>query len=141
MSEENTKLSVKTRIAAIIIQGGKLLMLQGRGYKELWTPGGKIDQGENDIACLKRELMEELGVELVDAKFFKEYLTENFYSMPKHDLIERVYIVTTQGEPKPAAEIENVIWFSKEDFVNKKYPMITHTDLELIPDLIKGGIW
>ncbi len=56
-------------------------------------------------------------------------------------MIERVYICKIEGELKPAMEIESVIWFTKEDFKNHTFPMITHTEKELIPDLIKEGIW
>lgn len=133
-------METKTRIAGIFIQNGKMLMLTGKGYPELWTPGGKVDERESDEETLRRELKEELDVDLVSFNFFKEYLTENFYSQ-KYKIIERVYTIIIKGEPKPNAEIENVVWFTKEDFQNKKFPMIPHTEEELIPDLIKAGIW
>ena len=50
-------------------------------------------------------------------------------------------MVKIKGEPKPDAEIESIVWFSKEDFKNKKYPMITHTEQDVIPDLKKAGLW
>lgn len=131
----------KTRIAGIVIEDGKILMLVPAGnYKELWTPGGKIEEGESDLECLTREFQEELGVELAEAKFFKEYSCANFYNNT-YDLIERVYVAKIKGELKPAMEIKGVVWFSKEDFENKKFPMITHTQEELIPDLIEARIW
>lgn len=132
-------MEAKTRIAGIIIQNDKLLMLLGKGYPELWTPGGKIDGDESDEECLRRELKEEIGVDLVHSEFFKEYKTESFYN--KISRIERIYIVQIQGEIKPDAEIESIVWFTKEDFKNKNYPMITQTEKELIPDLIMAEIW
>lgn len=129
-----------TRIAGIFIKDDKILMQIGKGYKELWTPGGKIHAGENDEECLKRELIEEIGVELIDSRFFKEYKTKSFYN-PEKGIVERVYIVEIKGDIKPDAEIESIVWFSKEDFENKKYPMIPHTEIDLIPDLIKEGLW
>jgi 8-oxo-dGTP pyrophosphatase MutT (NUDIX family) len=129
-----------TRIAGIIIRDGKLLMLLGKDHKELWTPGGKIELGESDESCLKRELKEEMGVELLSCKFFKEYSNPSFYH-PERTTIERVYIAEIDGEIKPDEEIESFVWFSKEDFENKKYPMITNTEEVLIPDLIKSKIW
>jgi 8-oxo-dGTP diphosphatase len=133
-------METKTRIAGIIIKEGKLLMLLGKGYKELWTPGGKIDEGETDEECLRRELNEELGVKLLELEFFKEYETVSFYN-PKNKVIERSYIAKIEGDIKPDSEIESVVWFTKDDYYNKKFPMITHTQENLIPDLIKGGIW
>lgn len=50
--------------------------------------------------------------------------------------IQKVYIATISGSIVPAAEIESYIWFSREDFEQKKYAMIQSTEEELIPDLI-----
>ncbi|MFA7191999.1 MAG: NUDIX domain-containing protein [Candidatus Paceibacterota bacterium] len=133
-------MKTKTRIAGIIIRDNKILLLIGRGYSNLWTPGGRLEDGESDIDCLRRELKEEINVDLVSSKFFKEYKTSSFYN-PEKELIERVYICEVKGEIKPDAEIESFVWFSKDDFENKKFPMITHTQEDLIPDLITSGIW
>ncbi len=129
-----------TRIAGIIIKDGKLLLLLGKNHKELWTPGGRIEPGETDEECLKRELKEETGVNLLSCKFFKEYSGKSFYH-PERTTIERVYIAEVEGQVKPDAEIKDFVWFSKEDFENKKYPMITSTQEALIPDLIMAKIW
>ena len=136
----NPLMQTKTRIAGMIIKDGKLLMLIGKGYSELWTPGGRIEEGESDEECLRRELLEELGAELVESKFFKEYENVGFYH-PEKKTIERVYVVKIKGEIKPDAEIEKIVWLTKEDFINKKFPMIPHTEQELIPDLIKENVW
>jgi len=133
-------MEIRTRIAGIIIKDGKILMLLGKGYSELWTPGGKVDNNETDEECLRRELREEIGVNLIETKFFKEYSTYSFYH-PERKMIEKVYVCKIEGAPKPDAEIQNIVWFTKNDFENKKYPMITHTEKDLIPDLIKIGIW
>ncbi len=133
-------MKIRTRIAGIIIQGGKILMLKGKGYKELWTPGGKLEEGESDEECLRRELKEEIGVNLVNSNFFGEYPGKSFYN-PEVIRNQRVYIVNIEGEVKPDAEIESFVWFSKEDFKMKKYPMITITEEQIIPDLIKAKIW
>jgi ADP-ribose pyrophosphatase YjhB (NUDIX family) len=58
-------METRIRIAGIIIQNGKLLMLLGKGYPELWTPGGKLEAHESNEECLARELKEEIGVNLL----------------------------------------------------------------------------
>lgn len=54
--------------AAIIIEGGKILITQRQEdapYGLFWEfPGGKIEDGEDPREALKRELREELGVEV-----------------------------------------------------------------------------
>lgn len=136
MSEPKTR----TKIVGIFIKDEKLLLVTGKGYKELWTVGGKVDNNETDDECLRRELREEIGVQISDIKFYKEYSTTSFYN-PTISMKERVYIISIIGDIKPGAEIEDFVWFSKDDFYSKKYPMITHTETELIPDLIKDNIW
>lgn len=130
----------RIRIVGIIIQDGKLLMLKGRGHKELWTPGGHLEMGESEEECLERELKEEIGVNLVESKFFKEYPGYSFYN-PELVLNQRVYVAKIIGTIKPDAEIEDFVWITKDDFKTKKYSMITDIQDKVIPDLIKVGIW
>ena len=130
----------KTRIAGIIIKDGKLLMVKSSRYKEIWTPGGKVEPGENDEQCLRRELKEEINVELKGMKFFKEYISESFY-VPDRMVTQRIYIVSVKGVPIADSEIESIVWLTKQDFKKKKYPMIPLTKKVIIPDLIKQGIF
>lgn len=54
-------------VAAIIHQGEKILATQrGYGdYKGLWEfPGGKIESGETSEDAIRREIREELGVDI-----------------------------------------------------------------------------
>lgn len=135
----NIQPKIRIRVAGIIIQKDKLLLLKGKGYEELWTPGGKVDGNETDEECLRRELKKEIGVEVTNIKFYKEYIGTSFYD---HVPVKgRIYIVSVNGEIKPDAEIESFVWFSKDDYHSKKYSMVTHTEEVLIRDLIKDGIW
>lgn len=133
-------METKTRIVGIIIRDNKLLMLKGKGYKELWTPGGKIEQGESDEDCLRRELKEEIDVKLIKIEFFKEYSGISFYHQNRITN-QRVYIVSVTGNFKPGAEIKDIVWLTKENFEKKQFPMIPTTEKEIIPDLIKQGIF
>lgn len=133
-------MKTRTRIAGMIIQDGKILMVKGKGYNELWTPGGKIESGESDEQCLTRELKEEINVQPTEMKFFKEYSGTSFYN-PNKTVTQRIYIVGIDGEPKPGAEIESIVWLSRDDFEKKKFPMITITEKEIIPDLIRQNFF
>ena len=133
-------MEIKTRIVAIIIKNGKLLMLKGKGYDELWTPGGKIEPGENEEYCLKRELKEEIGVQISGLSFFKEYSGKSFYN-PNQIMNQKVFITSISGEIKPDAEIESFIWLTRDDFKNEKFPMIPITKERILPDLIEQGIF
>ena len=129
----------RIRIVAIVIQNHKLLLVKGLDkYKEFWTPGGKREEGESDLECLKRELDEEINVKVTSAKFFGEYTSKS----PYHEdvlTISRVYIVDISGEIKVAKEIQGYVWMSRKEFEEGKYPLIAITQEKIIPDIIKAG--
>ena len=133
-------METETRVAAIIIRDDKILMLRGKGHEELWTPGGHLEIGESEEKCLKRELKEEIGVNLLKLEFLGIYPGKSFYQ-PEKTYNQHIYLVEIEGKITPDAEIKDFLWFSKEDFLSKKYPMITNDEEEVIPDLIKRGIW
>ena len=62
-------------VAAIIVNSGKVLSCK-RGYgnhKGEWEfPGGKIENGETFEEALKREIKEELDIEIEVERFFMD---------------------------------------------------------------------
>ena len=66
----NKQTSVQRVVAAVISRDRKYLVCQRPAHKRhggLWEfPGGKVEPGEDDADALRREMREELGVELSD---------------------------------------------------------------------------
>ena len=62
--------------AALIIEEGRVLVArraEGHSLAGYWEfPGGKLEAGESILACLEREMREELGVECRAEKVFFE---------------------------------------------------------------------
>jgi mutator protein MutT len=62
--------------AAILIENGRVLIARRRpgvAQAGLWEfPGGKVRPGESLEQCLKREIREELGIEIAVGEFFGE---------------------------------------------------------------------
>lgn len=102
-------------------------------------PGGKIKNGEDDIACLKREIKEEMAVELDEnsLKYINEYI-----DVAAGDTTKKVSIKLYQGniigQPKPSQEIMAFHWIKKEDITNNKVSPIIRN--KILPDLINKGI-
>ncbi|GLV59913.1 NUDIX hydrolase [Dictyobacter sp. S3.2.2.5] len=65
---------MKKVTAAILVLDGKILIArrqEGDVLEHKWEfPGGKIEPGETPEQCLKREMMEEFGVEVEIGNFF-----------------------------------------------------------------------
>ncbi len=67
---------MKTVTAAIIVHNHKVLIAQrkhGKNLEYFWEfPGGKLEKGETLPQCLKREISEELRLDISVGNFFME---------------------------------------------------------------------
>lgn len=72
------ELSFRISVYGIIIYKNTVLLVKGRTSKKYWFPGGGVNIGENIETTLKREILEETGLQINNFKFisFKE---EFFY--------------------------------------------------------------
>lgn len=88
----------RTRAAAVIVRDGRVLMVheQARrsGGGEWWTlPGGGIQPGETPEQAVRREVFEETGLVVTDARFVLE--------MPYPSGMTSVFTVNVaDGEPR-----------------------------------------
>lgn len=99
-------------VAAIIRKDDKIFATQ-RGYgewKDWWEfPGGKMEQGETPEEALKREILEELSVEInVD-----EYFCTVDYDYPKFHLTMHCYLCTLLTKAMHLNEHESARWLTK----------------------------
>lgn len=106
-------------IAAAILKEGKILIAK-RNYGSLadyWEfPGGKIEGNETDIECLKREVLEELAVELK----VKELLGEQQFFIDKEEYIIALYGAVLLDENFQLSVHSEVAWVEKEQLYKYK---------------------
>ncbi|NCF75465.1 MAG: NUDIX domain-containing protein [Xanthomonadaceae bacterium] len=123
------------KAGALIIKDKKLMIVNPTGKPFFINPGGKYEAGETAEECLRRELNEELCVELKSCEHYKTYdITKAAHS--DNSLSLELYVVVIEGEPIPSAEIGTIGWMSQEDFQNKKYN-VAPSFYQYVPDLIK----
>ena len=121
----------------IFDEQGRVLLVHRTDY-DLWNlPGGALEAGETPWEGAIREIKEEIGVTIKNIKFFGEFSSPSFYSQTF--TINRIYLGEINNNPTPQNEIEDIIWLSKEDFINKKFPMIPLIKKEIIPAIISAG--
>ena len=80
MLERRTNNLLKVVVGGLIYQNKKILICQRKeegDHPLKWEfPGGKLKDYENNQEALKRELKEELGIEIYEMIFFDEYFYE-----------------------------------------------------------------
>lgn len=88
---------------------GRLLTVRKRGTQRFMLPGGKREPGEDDLAALRRELAEELGVELSRAELLGRFEAEAA-NEPGAIVRSSAYRAEISGNIAIAAEIEELLW-------------------------------
>ncbi len=109
------KKAIHVVAGALVSLQGQILIAQrpiGKHMAGGWEfPGGKVDQGETALAALRRELLEELGVEVTAA----EYLVscEHEYE-DRHVHLELWLVTEFTGTPQPL-DHQALRWASVEE--------------------------
>lgn len=88
---------------------GRLLTVRKRRTLRFMLPGGKLEPGESDLEALARELMEELGVELLSATLLGRFEAAAA-NEPGATVRSAAYIVEITGDIAIQAEIEELLW-------------------------------
>ena len=125
--------------AALIVRDGRVLVARkpsGGPRAGLWEfPGGKVEPGEGDNEALRRELAEELGVEVSVGRLAESVRWE--YADVAIEL--RAYWCTiARGEPQ-AHEHEALAWVSGDRLVHLA---LCDADAAIAGQLVRGnGGW
>ena len=100
-------------VAAVIHKDAAYFATQ-RGYGEfecMWEfPGGKIELGENRESALKREIQEELGIDITIDKF----LCTTDYDYPSFHLTMHCYLCSIMSGEIELREHKSARWLTAE---------------------------
>ena len=129
---------MKRVVAGLIVKGGKLLVCQRTRHQTMplkWEfPGGKIEEGEQPRAALRRELEEELGIVATIGDEIKRIQHE----YPNGGMVELRFFVVREYQD----EIENRIfreiqWADLKDLPTYDF---LEADLTLVNELAAGKL-
>ena len=100
-------------VAAILHRDGAYFATQ-RGYGEfegMWEfPGGKIEPGESRDVALKREIQEELGVDIV----IEDLICTTEYDYPSFHLTMHCYLCSAASGEIELREHKSPCWLTAE---------------------------
>lgn len=108
--------------AALIQDSGRFLVSQRKStaHQALkWEfPGGKLENGETPEECLRREVKEELGIEIAVGEIFSVV----FHSYNTFDILLQVYRAEISFGKPQALECNDWKWITAKDFPELDMP-------------------
>ena len=121
-------------VAGILINHDKSILLAQRSAEKSFPlqwefPGGKIDEGENSESALRRELFEEINIEVDKMKFFDSVIHE--YEFFRANI--EFFLVNEWSGNLLNKEGQNLHWKKLNDLRGLK---ILDADLPVISKLI-----
>jgi 8-oxo-dGTP diphosphatase len=119
-------------VAGLIRQAGRYLItrrMAGVHLEGLWEfPGGKREPGETMEDCLRRELREELGIEITSPLPYR--VVRHAYP---DKLVELYFFFCSieKGQPQPLG-CEECRWVTAEDLINFEFPLADQPVIEAL---------
>jgi nucleoside triphosphatase len=116
-------------VAALIAgPSGRVLIVRTHKWSGLWgVPGGKVEYGETLEAALKREMLEEVGLEITQPlfAFVSELIEDPLFHRPNH-FISLEYVASSAHEQVVFnEEIAEFAWVTLEEALT--YPVNIYT--------------
>ncbi len=128
--------TVLSVVAAVIEQDGQFLVtrrLPGVHLGGLWEfPGGKLDPAEEHDSALRRELREELGVDVTVG----ELVHQTIHAYPERTVALFFYRCALRGVPRPQLG-QDMRWVARQELPQLGFPP---ADTELIDRLVKSDV-
>lgn len=92
-------------------------MARSKGKQTWYLPGGTREEGENDLTALRREIQEELGVNIVENTLTKYGVIKAQAHGKSDGVMVQItcYSAEIDGDPEPNNEVDELAFFSYSD--------------------------
>ncbi len=129
------------KIGLLVLRDDRILLCRkSRDTSKLILPGGRVESGESDLECLRREVREELGgVHLSNVEYLGTYEDRAASDDPTVSRTLRItlYRGALVGEPSPSSEISDLVWFGADSDRNELTPILLN---RILPDLVARSV-
>ena len=150
--EQNPKklpVTKRQTVAGFIISNDNKMLFghkkDARIYSGLWlVPGGGIEEGEDEIAALKREMMEESGIDISLAQIRKVYTTQataekilrngeaTWCEMTFNNYEIKIDLPAADIKTEASDDLVDLQWFSADEIIEKEQLSATLETLDKI---------
>jgi 8-oxo-dGTP pyrophosphatase MutT (NUDIX family) len=129
----------RPRVAAVCIRDG-FVLLQGEEESTIWTlPGGGWELMESSVEAVRREMREELGVEVTVGRLL--WIVENFHrfeNRPTHE-IGLYYEVSLPDVPHLAQDRTHANYGNITE-IFRWFPLSDLVAVDLLPSFLRRGL-
>ena len=103
----------------LIVRERKLLLAYSTNKKCFYLPGGKIDKDETAVEALRREIAEELNLQLNESELaYYTHITAPAFGENHGVIMEQdCFLLTKNAEAVASAEIGELRYFSLEEYL------------------------
>jgi ADP-ribose pyrophosphatase YjhB (NUDIX family) len=101
-------------VQGLLVREGKVL-LGRRGIEPAlgqWDlPGGFLEEGEEPLVGLRREFLEETGLEIEPLEWIGAYVDPYL----GRSVLGLTWLVSAEGEPRAADDVDQLAWFGPDE--------------------------
>ncbi len=127
------------KVGLLAIRDHRILLCRKKHTTSLLIlPGGCLEPGESAAQCLERELREELGDVRIEGASYVGTYTDRAAGDSRKTVRIELYRGELTGDPAPHSEIQELVWFARQDDQTQLAPSLRNL---ILPDLIARGIW
>jgi 8-oxo-dGTP diphosphatase len=128
---------VITVVGLVHVEAGRLLVVRSRNKKAFYLPGGKIEPGESLADALRREVREELEVELGTPEILKRYVAPAYGEGEGAMVDMTCFTASLLGTPRPAGEIAELTYVNRDEY--RSHVETAPAIHEVLADLVAAG--
>ena len=126
-----------TVVGLVHVEAGRLLVVRSRNKKAFYLPGGKIEAGESLADALRREVREELGIELERPVVLKRYVAPAYGEGEGAMVDMTCFTAQLLGVPRPTSEIAELTYVTRDEY--REHAETAPAIHEVLSDLVASG--